>query len=176
MSGYISDYNAQRRHLSRLTRELSLPVSRSNGKRKVPLSNAELRVQIHDACLGPDWGDLTQGTDAGRFDQELARMVRTLEMGHGFELAAAQACIRAGKHEMRMGRSDMEILRGANGRVRMRPMTHEHRMARFKAAEEFYALAREYQSAHAAKGAFAECNRLKACGTLQQLHEEQHGT
>jgi hypothetical protein len=117
------------------------------------MSNNELRVAIHDACLGPDWGDLTQGTDAARFDQELARMVRTLEMGHGFELAAAQALIRAGKQQMQVSRGNTAILRDDKGRLRMRTMTHADRMARMQAASEFYALAREYQANYEARRA-----------------------
>ncbi len=153
MSSYLTDYNAQRRHLGRLTRELGLPVSRSNGKRRVPLSNNELRIQIHDACLGQDWGDLTQGTDAARFDQELGRMVDTLEMRNGFNLAAAQALIRAGKQQMQVSRGNTAILRDDRGRLRMRTMTHADRMARMQAASEFYALAREYQAKHEASRA-----------------------
>lgn len=145
---YLTDYNAQRRHLSRLTRALGLPVSGHNGKRRVPLGNNELRVSIHDACLGPDWKDVTDGQNAAQMDLRLGRMVDTAHMRNGYELAVAQACIRAGKHEARMARADMAILRDSKGRTVCRPMTHEHRMARMKAAADFYAAAREYQSAH----------------------------
>ncbi|WP_157695939.1 hypothetical protein [Caballeronia hypogeia] len=82
------------------------------------------------------------------FDQELARMVDTMEMRNGYNLAVAQACIRAGKHEAKLGRADMAILRDSKGRVTVRPMTTAHRTARFKAAEEFYAEARRYQQLH----------------------------
>jgi hypothetical protein len=75
-------------------------------------------------------------------------MVDTLDMRNGFELAAAQALIRAGKQQMRLGRADMAVMRDAKGKTVLRPMTHAHRMARFKAAEEFYAEARRYQQLH----------------------------
>ncbi|WP_244807902.1 hypothetical protein [Caballeronia zhejiangensis] len=145
---YLSDYNAQRRHLSRLARALDLPLSRHNGKRRVPLGNDELRVSIHDACLGPNWDDVTDGQNAAQMDLYLGRTVDTAHMQNGYELAVAQACIRAGKHEARMARADMAILRDSKGRTVFRPMTHAHRMARFKAASEFYAAAREYQEKH----------------------------
>lgn len=147
---YLTDYTAQRRHLTRLCRELGLPVSKQGPSRKVPLHNNELRVAIHDACLGPDWGSCTDGKNAADFDRMLGRMVDTLEMRLGFELAAAQALIRAGKHEAKMARGSMAVLRGGKGRVRMGPMTHEYRMSRLQAASECYALAREYQSKHEA--------------------------
>jgi hypothetical protein len=100
MSSYLKDYHAQRRHLSRLTRALGLPFSRQGPTRKLPLSNNELRVGIHDACLGPDWGACTDGRNAAAFDQMLGRMADTLEMRNGFNLAAAQALIKAGKWAM----------------------------------------------------------------------------
>ncbi len=145
---YLKDYNAQRRHLSRLARALDLPLSRHNGKRRVPLGNDELRVSIHDACLGPDWNDVTDGQNAAQMDLRLGRMVDTVHMRNGYELAVAQACIRAGKHEVRMARAGMAILRDSKGRKVFRPTTHAHRMARLRSASEFYALAREYQSKH----------------------------
>lgn len=151
---YLHDYHLQRRHLTRLTRELGLPVSKQGQGRKVPMSNNELRVAIHDHCLGPYWnGDVTGGKNAAQFDQELGRMVDTLEMRNGFELAAAQALVRAGKHQMRMARADMAIIQDAKGRSCVRPMTHAHRMARMQAASEFYALAREYQAKYEASRA-----------------------
>jgi len=145
---YLTDYNAQRRHLSRLARAVDLPLSRHNGKRRVPLGNDELRVSIHDACLGPDWNDVTDGQNAAQMDLRLGRMVDTAHMRNGYELAVAQACIRAGKQQAKLGRSDMAVLRDSKGRPYVRPMTHPHRMARFKAASDFYAMAREYQEKH----------------------------
>lgn len=69
-------------------------------------------------------------------------------MRNGYTRAVAQACIRAGKHQAKLGRADMAILRDAKGKTVVRPMTHEHRMARFKAASEFYAEARRYHQLH----------------------------
>lgn len=147
---YLTDYTAQRRQLTRMCRALGLPLSEQGPGRKLPRHNNSLRVAIHDSCLGPDWGDCTDGKNAAVFDQELGRMVDTLEMRNGFELAAAQALIKAGKHQMRMARGSMAVVRDARGRVRMEPMTNEHRMGRMQAASEYYALAREYQAKHEA--------------------------
>lgn len=145
---YLTNYTAQRGVLTRLCRVLGIPLSEQGTGRKVPRHNNALRVSIFDYCLGPAWGDCTGGKNAAEFDQELIRMVDTLNMGHGFHLAAAQACIRAGKHQMKLGRADMAVTRDHRGKTIVRPMTHEHRMERFKAAEEFYAEARRYQRKH----------------------------
>lgn len=145
---YLTDYHLQRRHLTRLCRVLNIPVSEQGPGRKVPRHNNALRVAIFDECLGPCWQDVTNGMNAAQMDQMLGRMVDTMEMRNGFELAAAQACIRAGKHQMRMARADTEFLHDAKGRIRMRPMTHEHRIARMQAASEFYAEARRHQREH----------------------------
>lgn len=150
---YLRDYHAQRRHLTRLCRALGLPLSEQGPKRKVPLHNNLLRAHIHDHCYGPDWGECTGGMNAADMDRSLAHMVDTLEMRNGYALAVAQACIRAGKHETRMARADMAVVRDAKGRTVVRPMTHAHRMARYKAASEYYALAREYQAKHEAERA-----------------------
>lgn len=145
---YLREVGLQRRNLTHLARQLGISLTRHNGKRRVPLGNDDIRIAVHDACLGPDWGACTNGLNALQIDTALRHMVDTMQMRNGYELAVAQACIRAGKHAARMARADMAILRDSKGRTVFRPMTHAHRMARFKAASEFYALAREYQSKH----------------------------
>ncbi|BAO86004.1 hypothetical protein [Caballeronia cordobensis] len=136
---YLRDWGLQRRYLSSLAKQLDLPLTRHNGKRRVPLGNDEVRVAIHDTCLGPKWGDCTDGKNAAQMDMGLGRMVDTMQMRNGFNLAAAQALIKAGKWA-KEGASAAH----ANGRP------HAYVMSRLQAASEYYALAREYQAKHEA--------------------------
>ncbi|WP_250501886.1 hypothetical protein [Caballeronia sp. AZ7_KS35] len=137
---YLRDWGLQRRHLSKLAKQLDLSLFRHNGKRRVPLGNDEVRVAIHDTCLGPQWGDCTGGMNAADMDRSLARMVDTMQMRNGFNLAAAQALIKAGKWAKAGA-----VAAHANGRP------YAYVMSRLQAASEFYALAREYQAKHEAE-------------------------